>query len=645
MAELNPPLGTTTPEIFLDNVKRADELVNGPAGTVNDRAGEPLDTWRQMMAKNDEVRQNLIPLSKQYATLAAAQADIANIPVGSTTYYRSPDDSALAIEVMNVSGTLQPTGREMPSQQAVEKIRTDVNEARDAGSETWQFSGDNQDEVVLVADSELRKLVHLDTSKQKLVAFGNEMPSQTDVNEARDAGSETWQFSGQEADRIILMADSAGRIVRELVLSEQAEYLFGKKVGSNRDYIPPSFWPEFVDARDYGQSLSNSMWANSNAGPGLSTPTVNSYMFNSGITTNGKSPASLTVIPDPTETQFHDTAFLHQLQAKAPDVTRKYLAAASGVNGALMSAIAPGTSPWSQMMTNINLAAQYAANNGWQYGLPAFTFFQGEADAYQGSAYAWYRSAMRTVQTELNSKAKAVSRVDSDTPMFIYQMASHGRYQGLSSPSTDIPRAQLDEAIDNPLIQLIGPNYIYPYADGVHLTNHGYRWLGLFREKAIRNWMEKGEPWKPLYPENVFRVGGSTVVAAFHVPVKPLQFRADIVPEHASGSKGFELWQEDESGVLTRLGITSVQLIGEDKVKITSDATFTGTVYLAYAWTPLNRGASDGNGRYPSWNAGVNSGVAGNLCDSDDETTDLLDAGNTPYQLKNYCCIFFKEAL
>ncbi|WP_407251312.1 hypothetical protein [Klebsiella pneumoniae] len=58
MAELNPPLGTTTPEIFLDNVKRADELVNGPAGTVNDRAGEPLDTWRQMMAKNDEVRQN-----------------------------------------------------------------------------------------------------------------------------------------------------------------------------------------------------------------------------------------------------------------------------------------------------------------------------------------------------------------------------------------------------------------------------------------------------------------------------------------------------------------------------------------------------------------------------------------------------------
>ncbi len=127
MAELNPPLGTTTPEIFLDNVKRADELVNGPAGTVNDRAGEPLDTWRQMMAKNDEVRQNLIPLSKQYMTLAAAQADIANIPVGATTYIRSPSDKALALEAINNGGVLEPTGRAMPSQQAVDEASDSAN--------------------------------------------------------------------------------------------------------------------------------------------------------------------------------------------------------------------------------------------------------------------------------------------------------------------------------------------------------------------------------------------------------------------------------------------------------------------------------------------------------------------------------------
>ncbi|ENQ3415079.1 hypothetical protein ACEO00_003240, partial [Klebsiella pneumoniae] len=49
----NPPLGSTSPAVLLDNAKRLDELANGPAATVSDRAGQPLDSWRQMMAKNE----------------------------------------------------------------------------------------------------------------------------------------------------------------------------------------------------------------------------------------------------------------------------------------------------------------------------------------------------------------------------------------------------------------------------------------------------------------------------------------------------------------------------------------------------------------------------------------------------------------
>ncbi|HFT4611478.1 TPA: flagellar biosynthesis protein, partial [Klebsiella pneumoniae] len=116
----NPELGSSSPAVLLDNAERLDKLVNGPAADVPDRGGDPLYSWRQMMAKNDEVRQNLIPLSRQYMTLADAQADIANIPEGSTTYYRSPDDSALAIEVINHGGTLEPTGRKMPSQESID---------------------------------------------------------------------------------------------------------------------------------------------------------------------------------------------------------------------------------------------------------------------------------------------------------------------------------------------------------------------------------------------------------------------------------------------------------------------------------------------------------------------------------------------
>ncbi|MFS3572786.1 hypothetical protein ACK6UA_24445, partial [Klebsiella pneumoniae] len=120
----NPELGSSSPEVLLDNAKRLDELTNGPAATVPDRAGEPLDSWRKMQEDNaalvDETRQNLIPLSRQYMTLADAQADIANIPEGSATYVRSQDGSSLADEYINNGGTLVATGRKMPSQESID---------------------------------------------------------------------------------------------------------------------------------------------------------------------------------------------------------------------------------------------------------------------------------------------------------------------------------------------------------------------------------------------------------------------------------------------------------------------------------------------------------------------------------------------
>ena len=119
----NPELGSTSPAVLLDNAERLDKLVNGDAPTEPDRAGVYLDTWRGMMAKNDEIRQNLVPLSKQYMTPEAAQADIANIPDGSTTYVRSPDDAYLAVEYKNTGGTLEATGRRMISAGYVDALR------------------------------------------------------------------------------------------------------------------------------------------------------------------------------------------------------------------------------------------------------------------------------------------------------------------------------------------------------------------------------------------------------------------------------------------------------------------------------------------------------------------------------------------
>lgn len=127
------PIPSEDPRDLKFNAGKIDEEVNGSADYYTDRFGVQrlTNTGRnnafntQLSEQQEEYAdlvQNLIPLSRQYMTLEAAQADIANIPEGSTTYYRSPDDSALAIEVINNAGTLEPTGRKMPSYDSIKNL-------------------------------------------------------------------------------------------------------------------------------------------------------------------------------------------------------------------------------------------------------------------------------------------------------------------------------------------------------------------------------------------------------------------------------------------------------------------------------------------------------------------------------------------
>lgn len=194
MAEvpLPTPTDNTVPSTDIRDAVYAgamlDKVVTSTDLKYTDRLGGEHYTVDGIKAEGDKVveetRQNLIPLSRQYMTLAAAQADIANIPLGSTTYYRSPDDSSLAVEVINNAGTLQPTGRKMPSQDYIDQKtsgfdvdikslnETRTEEASSLYSTYVDTRGDTR-ELVIAADKELRKIAKIDLIQRKLVIFGN----------------------------------------------------------------------------------------------------------------------------------------------------------------------------------------------------------------------------------------------------------------------------------------------------------------------------------------------------------------------------------------------------------------------------------------------------------------------------------------
>lgn len=196
-----------------------DKVVTSTEPTYIDRLGGEHYTVDGIKAEGDKVveetRQNLIPLSRQYMTLADAQADIANIPLGSTTYYRSPDDSALAIEVVNNGGTLEPTGRKMPSQTTVDNLSTDVSTLNErvtnisTQAKTDQMLGgivDQKGRVPLWINSKGDTILKKDIN---ITQIGDEYP------ETKESADIALNYSLRETDRRFAggIVDALGRLV------------------------------------------------------------------------------------------------------------------------------------------------------------------------------------------------------------------------------------------------------------------------------------------------------------------------------------------------------------------------------------------------------------------------------------------------
>lgn len=241
-----------------------DKVVTSTEPTYIDRLGGEHYTVDGMKAEGDKVveetRQNLIPLSRQYMTLAAAQADIANIPEGSTTYYRSPDDSALAIEVINNSGTLEPTGRKMPSQEYLQQLISSVllelyntnDNVFEALSDFKRLLLDNESETVLLIDSEGRKLIVADHAGKVIKAYGTEMLSSGSLNTTlQPKFSDQYQYASTDQTEQVLQVDSAGRKLLVLDHANLQLKAYGKPVGANSPYISPT-----KDFTIIGDSLS-----------------------------------------------------------------------------------------------------------------------------------------------------------------------------------------------------------------------------------------------------------------------------------------------------------------------------------------------------------------------------------------------------
>lgn len=145
MSDLTPPLGTAGFSVLKENVENLDIALNTDSESWLDRGKRVNVSWKGILNKNAEAlkvtQDSITILGLPFTTLPEAQAaaDDGKIPDGAVTWVRNAGDGSLSDEYINNGGTLEATGRVMPSQGYVDRV---INTSTGNGNITVTFDSD-----------------------------------------------------------------------------------------------------------------------------------------------------------------------------------------------------------------------------------------------------------------------------------------------------------------------------------------------------------------------------------------------------------------------------------------------------------------------------------------------------------------------
>ena len=370
-----------------------------------------------------------------------------------------------------------------------------------------------------------------------------------------------------------------------------------------------------------GQSLS----VGAQGTPVLSsTQPDENVMFNTGVIAGGTNLTSFVPLVE-SGVETMSAALVNHISSNAKasfGVQHALLLSAHGVGGFSYAQLKKGQPPYANGIAQAKAGFDLARAANKTIVVRAVTTVHGETDHINQNAN--YQADIAEWQANYETDVKAITGQSEPIPMLHTQMHSWTKFKvgGVFSDQSQIPIDQLAVHVSSAgKTVLVGPKYHLPYvADGVHLTNEGYRHMGEDYAKVYRQLVLRGKKWEPLRPLTITR-DGATITVKFLVPAPPLKIDEELVTNPADD--GFELSGDDEMP-----NITSVDVTAPDTVTIKLSAAPTGAnKRLRYAFTGT-----------PGASAGPTTGPRGNLRDSDD-TKSLYG-----FKLYNWC-VTFDEAL
>ncbi|MEZ6475754.1 sialate O-acetylesterase [Klebsiella pneumoniae] len=501
-----------------------DKVVTSTELTYTDRLGGEHYTVDGIKAEGDKVveetRQNLIPLSRQYMTLADAQADIANIPSGSTTYVRSQDGSSLADEYINLAGTLQPTGRRMVRDDYGYQVSPDSVTLAAYDPETSRvapFLNTSGRLIQIGPDGKYYEL--LTQQESELYALGREgsvpqfiggekvwrmtVDSTTNqIVEAYTVGGKHWIYSDGGLVAVNNGSGGGGGDDDANQLPEYGLHLSGSTVYPYSETVPVCFI--FVTA---GQSNARGYCPDVDQTIVAATPVYpdNAFMLSGGVRRTGARSTTLVPLVEAVSGTDKETAasglantFIRDMAA-ATGIMPRTLSIVCAQSGQAYEYQKRGNQVYQYLLDSIEDCVTACKAKGWLPIVLCVDWMQGESDEnWSGLREGMYESRMKQYQRQVISDIMA--RTGQKEPPIIAQTQigyvndNHGAFTG------QYVRMSVNKLHGHEQFRCVNTLYQYDFiSDGLHLTCAAQNKRGAAVARAIvQEWFTSG--WYGMVP-------------------------------------------------------------------------------------------------------------------------------------------------
>ncbi|SSL79263.1 flagellar biosynthesis, cell-distal portion of basal-body rod [Klebsiella pneumoniae] len=592
-----------------------DKVVTSTELTYTDRLGGEHYTVDGIKAEGDKVveetRQNLIPLSKQYMTIEAAQADIANIPAGSTTYVRSQDGSSLADEYINLAGTLQPTGRRMLRDDYGYQVSPDSVALAGYDPETKRvapFLNTNGRLIQIGPDGKYYEL--LTQQESELYALGREgsvpqfiggekvwrmtVDSTTNqIVEAYTVGGKHWIYSDGGLVAVNNGSGGGGGDDDANQLPEYGLHLSGSTVYPYSEDVPVCFI--FVTA---GQSNARGYCPDADQTIVAATPVYpdNAFMLSGGVRRTGTRSTTLVPLVEAVSGTDKETAasglantFIRDMYTST-GVMPRTLSIVCAQSGQAYEYQKRGNQVYQYLLDSIEDCVTACKAKGWLPIVLCVDWMQGESDEkWSGLREGMYESRMKQYQRQVISDIMA--RTGQKEPPIIAQTQigyvndNHGAFTG------QYVRMSVNKLHGHEQFRCVNTLYQYDFiSDGLHLTCAAQNKRGAAVARAIvQEWFTSG--WYGMVPSGF--VWNSPTQIQINIP-SYTNLKIDTTNISTDGLANYGFNYTDESA--SPPAVSSVAISSDGKgvlINLASAPTGRfGRVSYATVENPLQSGAT-----------------------------------------------------